>query len=410
MSELDVPSRIGGRYRPLRLIGKGGMGAVYEVEHVHTGQRLALKVLTLQVGRSVERFKLEARVAARIPSDHVVRVTDADVAPELDGAPYLVMELLEGADLARVTGDSPASPSDVVEWLRQVARALVKAHERGIVHRDLKPENLFLTRREDGTPLVKILDFGIAKMVVDTVGLTHSGQFLGTPMFMAPEQADSHGPPVTERADLYALGQTAFTLLTGRTYWTGGGLGKVFAQLLAGPMAPPSARGATFGPAFDAWFLRACNRDTSKRFTSAHEQVEELAAALGLPRQARISESMPKPVAANKTETATPAPTPHSSAADVITTVSSSRRKRWLASGIAGSLAVLGSLALLRLHASPTAAVMPEEDYATASPRSPLASSVSPAMLPHSEPTRAADAPEAIADASRPPDAVEDQR
>ena len=156
MSVPDLPARIGGKYRPLRLLGKGGMGVVYEVEHEHTGQRLALKVLTQQPGASVERFKREARAASLIKSDHIVRVTDADVAPELEGAPFLVMELLDGQDLERATGDTPASPADVVEWLRQVARALGKAHDAGLVHRDLKPENLFLTR--DGR--VKILDFG----------------------------------------------------------------------------------------------------------------------------------------------------------------------------------------------------------------------------------------------------------
>src|SRR5580700_2995474 len=101
MSEPDLPPLIGGRYRPLRVIGKGGMGIVYEVEHTHTGQHLALKVLTEQLGASAERFKREARAASSIQSDHIVRVTDADVSPELNGAPYLVMELLEGADLER---------------------------------------------------------------------------------------------------------------------------------------------------------------------------------------------------------------------------------------------------------------------------------------------------------------------
>src|SRR5579863_435989 len=110
MPELDLPSTISGRYRPVRLLGKGGMGAVYEVEHLRTGQRLALKVLLLQAASSVERFQREARTACQIPSEHVVRVTDADVAPELGGTPYLVMELLEGANLEQVTRQAPADP------------------------------------------------------------------------------------------------------------------------------------------------------------------------------------------------------------------------------------------------------------------------------------------------------------
>jgi serine/threonine-protein kinase len=267
------------------------MGVVYEVEHLHTGQHLALKVFTQHPGASVERFKREARAASSIQSRHIVRVTDADVAPELSGAPFLVMELLEGSDLERATGDRPASPADVIAWLRQVARGLEKAHARGIVHRDLKPENIFLTKEEDGAPLVKILDFGIAKMAAATTLLTQSEGFLGTPGYMSPEQTDARGPPVTFRSDLYALGLIAFRLLIGRSYWKSGTLAQLFSQILVAPMPPPSERGSTLGSAFDAWFLRSCDRDADKRFASAHEQVEALAVALGFPEQQRVSES-----------------------------------------------------------------------------------------------------------------------
>ena len=149
----NLPATIASRYLPVRLIGKGGMGAVYEVEHARTGEHLALKVLLASAGapaEALERFKREARASARIKSEHVVRVTDADVAPELDGAPFLVMELLEGIDLEQAAAEARPLPTTVVEWLRQVALALDKAHRLGIVHRDLKPENLFLaTARSD---------------------------------------------------------------------------------------------------------------------------------------------------------------------------------------------------------------------------------------------------------------------
>jgi eukaryotic-like serine/threonine-protein kinase len=258
------------------------MGVVYEVEHLHTGQRLALKLMAFRPGVSADRFKREARAITRVRSEHVVQVTDAGVASELGGAPFLVMELLEGADLERVSGDRATPPEAVVEWLRQVARALTKAHEAGIVHRDLKPENLFLTKREDGSPLVKVLDFGVAKVAAESSALTTSGSMLGTPRYMAPEQTDSRGAPVTFRTDLYALGLIAFKLLTGRIYWRDGSLAQLLSQILADPMPSASERGAGFGPSFDAWFERACCRDPERRFDSATTQVEALATALGI--------------------------------------------------------------------------------------------------------------------------------
>jgi serine/threonine-protein kinase len=347
MSDPEIPALIAGRYRPLRLIGKGGMGVVYEVEHTHTGQHLALKVLARQASTSTERFKREARAASSIQSDHIVRVTDADVAAELEGAPFLVMELLEGEDLEVATGDRPAAPEDVIDWLRQVARALDKAHARGIVHRDLKPANLFLTRREDGSALVKILDFGIAKMSADAATLTQSDTFLGTPGFMAPEQTDSKGSPVTFRSDLYALGLIAFRLLTGRGYWKTGTLVQLLAQILVEPMPPPSERGSTLGPAFDAWFLRACDRDAGSRFPSAREQVEALAVALGLPELHGLVDTGPRkgvvpPLQRQAVQALGSAATFNASASDVKSGEKTRSRRRWLAVGLLTVLAALG--------------------------------------------------------------------
>src|SRR5580658_4800706 len=323
------------------------MGVVYEVEHLHTGQRFALKVLTRQPGASVERFKREARAVSRIQSDHVVRVTDADVAPELGGAPFLVMDLLVGSDLEGVAGDRPAAPADVVDWLRQVARALAKAHEIGIVHRDLKPENIFLTRREDGSPLVKLLDFGIAKMAAEETALTQSNSFLGTPGYMAPEQTDSRGPPVTSRADLYALGLIAFKLLVGRMYWQAGSLSQLFVQILTDPMPPPSERGSTLGPAFDAWFSRACNRDPAHRFSTADQQVEALAEALGVAEPPRMSDPYPRALTPSVSRMPTGTPSLSASYTDLRTT-KSKRGRLWLAGvGIAGAVAAILAAALL---------------------------------------------------------------
>ena len=279
-----LPATIAGRYLPVRLIGKGGMGVVYEVVHAHTGEHLALKVLQGSAGapaEALERFKREARAPAQIKSENVVRVSDADVAPELEGAPFLVMELLDGIDLEQAAARARPDPATVVGWLRQIAPALDKAHRLGIIHRDLKPENLFLATVEDRPPVVKILDFGIAKMAEEGSAATVSGQVLGTPKYMAPEQAARH-PHVTPATDRYALGLIAYRLLVGESYHRGAVM-SILAEVIHGAASAPSARNPSLGAAFDAWFMQACHREPERRFASASQQVEALAEALGLP-------------------------------------------------------------------------------------------------------------------------------
>jgi serine/threonine protein kinase len=166
-----------------------------------------------------------------------------------------------------------------------VALALDKAHRIGVIHRDLKPENLFLTRREDGSPLIKILDFGIAKISAESPGTTQWGQLFGTPLYMAPEQARGDPTQVAPASDLFAVGLIAFKLLTGTAYRTGTTLTGILNEILHEPLQAPSERGHAIGPEFDQWFLRACHADPTQRFTSAEEQVEALARALGLPAE-----------------------------------------------------------------------------------------------------------------------------
>ena len=176
----------------------------------------------------------------------------------------------------------------MVEWLMQAARAIDKAHSLGIVHRDLKPENLFLTTAADGRPLIKVLDFGIAKMIDDGTGATGSGQVLGTPKYMAPEQAVANAR-VTPATDRYSLGLIAYRLLLGESYHQGNAM-SILGQLLHGQLQPPSHRSPRFGSRFDAWFCKACDRDPEKRFVSAAEQVAALAEALDLPTRALEAE------------------------------------------------------------------------------------------------------------------------
>ncbi len=172
---------------------------------------------------------------------------------------------------------------EVVLYLRQVARALDKAHAIGIVHRDLKPANLFVTERDDGSPLIKILDFGIAKLTDGmSAELTQDGTIFGTPWYMSPEQARGFASKVGPPADLWALGLIAFRLLTGQNYWTAEGMAGLIGQIVYDPMPPPSQVAPHLGPRFDAWFAQACNREQELRFPNANELVLRLAEAMGV--------------------------------------------------------------------------------------------------------------------------------
>jgi serine/threonine protein kinase len=176
-----------------------------------------------------------------------------------------------------------------VDWLRQAARGLDKAHRQAVVHRDLKPENLFLAEGEDVPPIVKILDFGIAKMAVEGGHETSEGRILGTPRYMAPEQAND-AREVASAADRFAMGLIAFRLLCGRHYFREENTMKLLLEVSRGPSSSPSSLGSKLGSAFDDWFARACAHDPRQRFPTCGEQVEALAAALSLPVQSAATQ------------------------------------------------------------------------------------------------------------------------
>lgn len=282
---------IANRYRVLRELGQGGMGAVYLVEHLHTGARHALKALHAHLGHrtsAVERFRREARVTAQIQSEHVAQVTDADVASTEGGVPFLVMELLNGRDVEQLVRErGRLAPAEVVMILAQTSRALARAHAAGIIHRDLKPENLFYHHPPTGPPVIKVLDFGVSKALDSSSssagGLT-AGGVVGTPLYMAPEQAI--GGSVTPQADIFALGMIAFRLLAGEPYWTGRTTAEVMAALLAPLPTAPSHRVPGLPPGFDHWFARSCHLDPVGRFANVDEQAMGLATALGMPASA----------------------------------------------------------------------------------------------------------------------------
>ncbi len=279
-----------GRYRVVRSLKAGGMGAVYEVFDERVDGRRALKVMLpsiLEQPEFRERFVREARFAGSIDSDHIVRVSDAAV-DEATGTPFLVMELLEGEELGRLAARGRALPhGEVVGYLFQAALGLDKAHAKGIVHRDLKPENLFVTRRDDGSPCVKILDFGIAKAVAQD-GDAKATLAVGTPKYMAPEQIRGDGS-LGPRADVYALAHVAYTLLAGEAYWSEEAKASLFllmGKIVAGAQEPPVARalrrgGVVLPPAFDAWFFKATAVDPAQRFDRATVCIAALGDVLG---------------------------------------------------------------------------------------------------------------------------------
>jgi serine/threonine protein kinase len=217
--ELGIGSEIDGRYRVVELIGEGGMGKVYLAEHIEIGKRVALKVLHPSYSRMpdlVERFRREARAASKIGHPNIVDVTDSGATA--DGSVYFVMEYLEGVELGSVIEREGAL--DVARALRisgQICRALQAAHREGIIHRDLKPENIFLITRGGEADVVKVLDFGIAKTTEAEAArerrLTSPGMAMGTPEYMAPEQAA--GRPADARTDVYSLGAIIYEMVTG---------------------------------------------------------------------------------------------------------------------------------------------------------------------------------------------------
>jgi eukaryotic-like serine/threonine-protein kinase len=281
------------RYRIVRCLARGGMGAVYEVIHLDTNRKRALKAMHSHILHSEElrqRFHREARVAAEVESDFIVDVFDTGV-DDATGMPFLCMELLRGEELSRRLrrlGRIPAA--ELALYLHQTALALDKTHQAGIIHRDLKPENLFLTEREDGPPRIKVLDFGIAKVLEDGMNSGPATLSMGTPLYMSPEQF-SPKAGLTSASDVYALGMIAYTCLVGTPYWEEEArIGNIFAFGAVagrGPNEPASARASkhrvTLPKGFDEWFTTVTNVDPERRFSPATAATRALGELLGSP-------------------------------------------------------------------------------------------------------------------------------
>ncbi|APR85361.1 Serine/threonine-protein kinase pkn3 [Minicystis rosea] len=270
---------LAGKYRVERVLGVGGMGVVVAATHVELHEIRALKFMLPSVvdnATAVERFLREARAAARLRTEHIAKVHD--IGRLENGAPYMVMEYLEGADLRAILRRKGPLPVPLLAlYGMQVCEALAEAHALGIIHRDLKPANLFVTQRHDGTPCVKVLDFGISKVTAgeSDLELTKTHEVLGSPLFMSPEQLQSIRA-ADARSDLWSLGVVLYILATGRTPFRGDSLTAIISSVLTVAPEPPSQLRAEVPAAFDEIVLRCLRRERDQRFQSAMD----LAAAL----------------------------------------------------------------------------------------------------------------------------------
>jgi eukaryotic-like serine/threonine-protein kinase len=257
------------KYRVERVLGQGGMGVVVAAWHQQLDQRVALKFLLSEVladEDTVARFMREARASARLRSEHAAKVLD--VGKLETGAPYIVMEYLEGRDLdATLESEGPLPIETAVDYVLQACEAVAEAHAAGIVHRDLKPANLFLTTRPDGSPCIKVLDFGISKKIEaeDSRAMTRTKAMLGTPYYMSPEQMRS-SRRVDQRSDIWAIGMILCQLTTGRTAFERGTLAELCAAVLSEPPTPPRDLNPSIPPELEAIILRCLEKDADNRF------------------------------------------------------------------------------------------------------------------------------------------------
>jgi hypothetical protein len=269
------------KFRILRLIGRGGMGEVFEAEHTTLGKRVAIKLMLEKYtgdGEAVARFTREALAASRIGNPHIIDVSDIGTAP--DGRAFVVMELLTGSPLSKLIEDGgPMAPPRAIGIMRQVLRAVHAAHAKGIVHRDLKPDNIFIIDGGEQPDFVKLLDFGISKMIdpdlqAAATKLTTTGVVMGTPLYMAPEQA--MGVEIDHLADVYACGVIMYEMLAGRPPFDGA----TYAVLVAKLLTTEPQLLSELRPGLAPKLIAAVHRALEKEPKSRHVSAEAFAQAL----------------------------------------------------------------------------------------------------------------------------------
>ena len=345
-----------GRYRVTRKLGQGGMGAVYEAVHVKLGKRVAIKILLERYAQSdgvVRRLEQEARLASSIGDPHIIDV--ADIGQTDDGRTLIVMELLEGESLGHLLARTQVMPeARIVALVVQAARALAAAHAKGVLHRDIKPENLFVLSR-DGADFVKIVDFGISKLVgggAEDPRLTGTGMVIGTAAYMAPEQA--RGEEVDERADVYALGVVLYEAATGRLPFQGDNYLKVLSLVANAEPPPPRSVRESISEAFERVAMTAMAKHRDDRYPTAGALADALERLLAGAATAPTAAMPVGPAAARAAGPVAARPEPPAAVPATVPTAtapaaSSRRRRRAIAALAALGLAIAAAAVVLAI-------------------------------------------------------------
>jgi serine/threonine-protein kinase len=388
-SPVQVGAVIDGKYRIEEFVGSGAMSVVALALHLELEQLVAIKflhALGFDHEQSAQRFKREARAAARIQSEHVARVLDVGTIPE--GCPYIVMEHLRGNDLAReLTERGPLPAAEVASYVLQACEALAEAHAAGIVHRDIKPENLFLAERADGSRSVKVLDFGISKSMsksVTDLGLTGTASFMGSPLYMSPEQMRS-SRSVDARTDIWSIGTVMYEMVSGHIPFTAESIPELCLAVIGEQPKPLAELTQELPPGFDKVVARCLEKDRELRYSTVAELARALApfAQAGTNSAERTGRILALSTAAAENQN-TPAPVsrttarPTSPASSLVAqapggTLAAALRKVWgqrhARSAVAGALGL--AVGVLWMSRDVTSVSEPPPAAVTAEPREP---------------------------------------